>query len=69
MAGNCNLFYMIDNTRPSFSSIEIATGSLVGTVTYNSAAAYNSSLVYGGFSGGIGPGPKNYFVNNTKPNL
>lgn len=60
---------MIDNTRPSFNSIEVNTGALVGTATYNSAAAYNSSLIYGGFTGGIGAKPKNNSISNYKPNL
>lgn len=59
----------IDNTRPSFDSIQPISGSLAGTALYNSALAYNSSQIYGGFTGGIGPGPKNYAVSQTKPNL
>lgn len=60
---------MIDNTRPSFSSIEKASGTTVGHTAYNTHVIYNSHKLYGGFTGGVGPGPKNYSVSNYKPNL
>ncbi len=61
---------MIQDNKPIFIQIQqLVTGTLVGTATYNSSLAYNSSEPYGGFSGGQGNKPTNVMVFDYKPKI